>query len=49
MLEKMDEVVVMLLDNQTKYTQHIEKQVHMMFGFENKQEIALLLYVYYEL
>jgi len=45
----MEEVLVMLLDNQTRYTQHIEKQVHMVFGFESKQEIVLLLYVYYEL
>jgi len=49
MLEKMDEVLAMLLDNQIRYTQHIEKQVHMEFGFESKQEIVLLLYVYYEL
>jgi len=48
MLEKMDEVVVMLLDNQTRYTQYIEKQVHMEFGFESKQEIVLLLYEYFE-
>ena len=49
MLEKMDVVLVMLLDNQIRHTQYIEKQVHMVFGFESKQEIVLLLYVYYEL
>ena len=48
MLVKMDEMGVMLLDNTTRHSQYIEKQVHMVFGFESKQEIVLFLYVYYE-
>ena len=49
MLVKMDEMLVMLLDNQKEYSQYIEKQVHMMLVLRSKQEIVLLLYVYYEL
>jgi len=33
---RMNEIWVMLLDNQTKYFFSMEKQVHMMFGFESK-------------
>jgi len=45
----MDKSGGMLLDNQIGYSQYIEKQVHMMSGLVSKQEIVLLLFVFYEL